>query len=184
MKWPTSPSGAPLPQWIQQRLTTLANQKKLSGIPPEILAAICWFTSDCGITGVGINNTGFGGYFGQHETWKYPTGYTFTRDELLTPSPGQFAREAIVAGSTLASYGLPLPEALLRYSGQSSAFVTYVLSSTYSPTTVEVDPQLITTLVVDNQLHVFLTTKTGKTIKHYWKAQVGTTTKWHSEIVS
>lgn len=127
MTWPPA-----APQWVRSALSALT----LSGVPPEVMAAICQFTSSFGQPRLGINQTGFGGYFGQHVGWSYPTRpQGFTRTELLSPS--MFTIEAEVAAATLASYGVPLGHALLIYSGQSTAFVHFVLTVTGAPGTLE-----------------------------------------------
>ncbi len=129
MKWPPG-----TPATIRSQLTALAENDQLSGIAPQILAAICRFTSNWGLTGLGINATGYGGYFGQHVTWAYPTRpQGFTDAELVTP--GTFGAQARVAAATLASYGAPLGPSLSVYvSGTrthtTDPFVRYVLEST------------------------------------------------------
>lgn len=129
MNWPTG-----TPPTIRSQLQALAAAHQLSGVAPQILAAICRFTSNWGLTGLAVNGTGYGGYFGQHIGWAYPTRpQGFTDAELVTPAT--FATQARVAAATLASYGAPLAQALAIYvSGMrtrtTDPFVRYVLEAT------------------------------------------------------
>ena len=140
IRWP-----ATVPADIRTRLESLAEAGKLSGVAPQVLAAICRFTSNYGQPSLGVNATGFGGYFGQHVTWSYPgRPGGFTRTELLTPL--MFWAEAQAAAATLASYRLPLGQALSTYATgsvagwQTSGFVQFVSEATgaamYGPTAV------------------------------------------------
>lgn len=127
------------PTWIITSLNHLSSTTQLLTIPPQILAAICKFTSNYGLDGIGINSSGFGGYFGQHETWTYH-GVKFTRAELLTSSQTQFAKEAIVAAKTLAGYNRPLQNALAEYvsgnpTNTNTSWVLAVLEITKPRTT-------------------------------------------------
>lgn len=115
-----------------QELNQLAQQSKLHTVPPEILAAICYYTSHWGLTGLGINPQGFGGYYGIHETWTYH-GTLFTAAQLRTANT--FKTQSICASTTLALYRLPLSRALAMYvsgnaTNTNTGFVRYVLSST------------------------------------------------------
>ena len=129
MNWPPG-----TPPTIRSQLQALADAHQLSGVAPQILAAICRFTSNWGLTGLGINATGYGGYFGQHVGWSYPgRPQGFTDAQLTTPST--FATQARVAAATLSGYGAPLGPSLSIYvSGMrtrtTDPFVRYVLEST------------------------------------------------------
>lgn len=170
----------------------LSTAEKLSGVPPQILAAICKYTSNYGLTGLGVNATGFGGYFGQHVDWAYPgRPQGFTRTELLTPL--MFWAEAQVAAATLAGYRLPLGESLSMYARgttegwESTPFVTFVQQTTGAdpagplspPPTPTEETDMLTALAVNGQLHIWLTTPQAKTIRHWWQASEGPTAgKW------
>lgn len=178
------PSDAPL--WVRALLQLLTSRGSLSGVPGPVLAAICRFTSNYGIPALGINATGFGGYFGQHVGWAYPLRpQGFTRTELLNTN--NFQAEAIVAAATLASYKLPLGEALLRYSGGSTSFVQYVTSTTGVPTSYsfvskkEGEVPTISSYKAGDQSHVYVVLSDG-TVLHWWQASTGTT-KWHRETL-
>jgi hypothetical protein len=56
MDWP-----AGTPPTIRSQLQALADAHQLSGIAPQILAAVCKFTSNWGLTGLGINATAWAG---------------------------------------------------------------------------------------------------------------------------
>jgi hypothetical protein len=129
MRWPTG-----TPPNIRSQLQALADAHELSGVAPQILAAIAKYTSNWGLTGLGINATGFGGYFGQHVGWSYPgRPQGFTAAQLVTPRT--FGTQAKVAAATLAGYGWSLAASLAIYVLGSpvdvtSGFVRYVLDST------------------------------------------------------
>ena len=120
------------PTWMIQRLKALAQHGKLHTVPPQILAAICYYTSHWGLTGLGVNPQGFGGYYGIHETWTYH-GVLFTAAQLRTPNT--FNTQTICAATTLALYRLPLARALAMYvsgnpTNTNDGFVAYVLHAT------------------------------------------------------
>lgn len=128
LSWPTG-----TPAWIVEALTALAAADELSGVPPEVLSAICRFTSDWGLGGLGVNPEGFGGYFGQHVGWTY-CGRSFTAGELTDTST--FSTQARAAAATLAGYGQPtVARALDEYATGPAGpgdpnFVSYVCRST------------------------------------------------------
>jgi hypothetical protein len=179
MKWPTG-----TPPNIRSQLQALADAHQLSGVAPQILSAICKYTSNWGLTGLGINSTGFGGYFGQHVGWSYPgRPQGFTAAQLTTPNT--FPTQAKVAAATLAGYGWSLAASLAIYVSGSpvnvtSGFVQYVLASTGAngagpvtslPTTKET--VMISVLAVGDQLHVWVTTPQTTTVRHWWQATTG-----------
>lgn len=128
----TWPAGTP--QQIYAQLVGLQAADQLSGVAPQILSAICRYTSDWGLQGLAVNATGFGGYFGQHVGWEYPTRPQGFSAAVLT-TPRTFPTQAKAAAATLAGYGLPLAHALAEYvSGTRNqtedGFVVYVLEST------------------------------------------------------
>lgn len=189
MRWP-----ATCPLTIQARLTDLANRDLLSGVPPQVLAAICRFTSNYGQPNLAVNQTTFGGYFGQHVGWPYPTGtgstHVFTRTELVTKTC--FTLQARCAAATLASYGVPLGTALNHYSGEMQSFVSYVLETTgATPSltftgkadTVNPSPAIAASVDQDGQKHVYvITPANAQIVRHWWQASTGTT-KWHRETL-
>lgn len=138
---PTSSAGASAgiggwpkgtPEWVQKALSTMSQRGELSGVPPQVLAAISYWTSLWGEQGLGINKTDHGGFFGQYANVPYDAagGISFTRQELLTSSITSFKRQAKVAAATLAGYHQNLRTALDTYAGGPGEFTNYVLSST------------------------------------------------------
>ncbi|HXQ58449.1 MAG TPA: hypothetical protein VN799_00075 [Acidimicrobiales bacterium] len=92
---------APIPAWQITSLQQLAAQGKLYGIPPQIIAVIADAEEPHNGGGVGINSSGYGGYFGLG-TSAYPGG-SVTTAQLNDPSPASFAAQAQVAASLFAS---------------------------------------------------------------------------------
>ena len=126
---------ATCPATIRTRLEALAKAGHLSGVAPQVLAAICRFTSNYGQPTLAVNATDFGGYFGQHVGWAYPgRPQGFTAAELTTPI--MFWAQAEVAAATLAGYGLRLGPALATYASgsvagwQQTGLVRYVAGAT------------------------------------------------------
>jgi hypothetical protein len=140
LSWP-----AGIPAWQEQELTKLSAAGSLGTVPPQVLGAIDRFTSDYGDTGVGVNTTGYGGYFGEHANEAYPGG-TLSTATLHTPSPAAFAQEATIAASALGSYGHTPAQDLNEYATgtptKSSSFTSFVETSTTPPgaTTTSFDP--------------------------------------------
>ena len=190
------PPTAPPP--VVATLDVLAATGKLSGVAPQVLAAMCRFTSNYGQPALAINATGFGGFFGQHVGWVYPgRPQGFTRTELLTPLT--FGLQAQVAAATLVSYKQPtLGEALSTYARgtivgwPTTGLVTYVQQATgaavHGPVTAppappappqEEDTTMLTALAVGGQIHLWVTTPAAKTVRHWWQATQGPTAgKW------
>lgn len=126
---------ATCPATIRTRLQALAKAGQLSGVAPQVLAAICRFTSNYGQPTLAVNATDFGGYFGQHVGWAYPTRpQGFTAAELTTPS--MFWAQAEVAAATLAGYMTTLGPALATYASgtvsgwEQTELVRYVAGAT------------------------------------------------------
>ena len=180
MNWP---AGTPTNLILQ--LTTLTHNNKLSGIPPQILAAICGYTSNWGLTGLGINATGFGGYFGQHVGWAYP-GRPQGFSDIQLVSPATFPTQAMVAAATLASYKLPLRNALAKYVSGDPAdiyngFVIYVLGSTNVNTYMASLPKGIEPMSVTINTGIIAVTGVSHGHKFLFTAVVGqrsTATDW------
>ena len=181
---------------MRTALDTLAAQGRLHGVAPQVLAAMSWYTSQCGIHGLGINGTGFGGFFGQHVTWPYPSRpQGFSAQELTTPTT--FITQVTVAAATLVSYREPtLGAALSTYARgtivgwQTTGLVEFVQQATaalmYGPVTApapappqEEDTTMLTALAVGGQIHLWVTTPAAKTVRHWWQATEGPTAgKW------
>jgi hypothetical protein len=91
------------PTSYAQILQTMASKGQLTGVTPRILAAIAQAESGSEAAGAGINSSGYGGYFGLHETQTYPAGKV-TSGVLNTKSTASFRYQAKIAASALASY--------------------------------------------------------------------------------
>ena len=92
---------APIPAWEQATLKQLSAQGKLSGVPPEYLAAIAQAESN-GIGG-GINSSNYGGFFGLAPNTAYPNG-SLTMAQLLGTDKASFSAQAETAAAAYASY--------------------------------------------------------------------------------
>lgn len=115
---------ATCPAWVSASLDVLGLQGRLSGVAPEVMAAICKFTS--GYAAAIPNSAGYGGYFGIGAALTY-SGRSMTAAQLETPAT--FGAQATLAASVLAGYGLALGAALDRYSG-GAALAAYVATAT------------------------------------------------------
>lgn len=120
------PSGEP--SWQQSILKKLAQTGNLHGIPPQVLAAISYYTSKYGATGLAVNSAGHGGYFGEGSSTQ--GAGPFTTAQLTTAGAASFTTQAKYAAQILAGYGHTLAGDLNTYASgnptQSSAFTKYI----------------------------------------------------------
>lgn len=108
LNWPTG-----TPSWQKAILDTLYSKGHLGTVPPQVLAWLSKWESDFGNSGVGINTSGFGGYFGLG-TATMGKG-VLNSSTLKSSAPGAYAEQAVVSASTLSSYGHSLLQDLNEY---------------------------------------------------------------------
>jgi hypothetical protein len=90
-----------LPPWELQQLGDLASQGQLSGVDPRILAGID--IAESSGQGGGINQQGYGGWFGLGSNTTYPGGWQTSPQELSSTSPQAFDAQAATAAAEFAS---------------------------------------------------------------------------------
>lgn len=124
-----------IPTWEQADLGQLGAAGELSGVSPQILAAIDQAESSG--QGGGINTSGYGGFFGLGAGQSYPAG-TPSSALLSDPSQQSFDSQAVLASSEFASLlqrtGGDVYAAESAYQGGSSEG-TSVFASLGVPTT-------------------------------------------------
>ena len=108
LNWPTG-----TPSWQKAILDTLYTKGHLGTVPPQVMAWLSKWESDFGNSGVGINTSGFGGYFGLG-TATMGKG-VLNSSTLKSSTPGAYAEQAVVSASTLSSYGHSLLQDLNEY---------------------------------------------------------------------
>lgn len=123
------PKGTPhltFPTWQAQVLSTLAKQNKLTGVTPIQLGAILQGEGPKS-GGLGINKTGYGGWFGLGANTPYgPSKKVVPSNVMVTPSQAAFAQQAEVAAAAFATYlkaagGNPVYAAQMFQTGSISA---------------------------------------------------------------
>lgn len=85
-----------IPQWEADQLASLAAAGQLSGLDPNILAAID--SAESSGQGGSINSSGFGGYFGLQAGGSYPAG-TATTTMLQGTNATAFDQQAVLSAS-------------------------------------------------------------------------------------
>ncbi len=91
---------AQIPAWEIAALQQLAANNQLSGVPPDVLAAIVQAESSG--QGGSINSAGYGGWFGLGQNSTYPTGAS-SAGLLSDPSQASFEAQAQLAAGEFAS---------------------------------------------------------------------------------
>ena len=91
-------AGIPIPSWEANQLNQLASEGKLYGVSPRVLAVMDLAESGGEVNGPGVNSSGFGGYYGLHQSWGYPGGMA-SRAELMTNDPTSFQSQSEIAAS-------------------------------------------------------------------------------------
>lgn len=93
-------AAANIPSWETTDLNTLAASNQLSGVSPQVLAAIA--QAESGGQGGAINSEGYGGYFGIGASADYPAGQSST-GLLQGTGNAPFEQQAVLAASDFAS---------------------------------------------------------------------------------
>ena len=92
---------AKIPAWQQSELEQLSASGQLSGVDPQILAAIDQAESSG--QGGGLNSAGYGGWFGLAPNRAYPGGNMVSTATLTSTTPTAYAAQAQTAAAEFAS---------------------------------------------------------------------------------
>jgi hypothetical protein len=112
-----------LPAWQQLELVNLTQAGQLSGVDPNILAAMEQAEMNINLP-PGVNSSGYGGYFGLGAGTSYPGGHSVSSAQLTSATPSAYDAQAEAAAaefaSLLGSHGGNVYAAETAYQGGSN----------------------------------------------------------------